>query len=210
MTMWGALGIGVSLGLGAGITPGPLLGLVINESLRNGWRAGVSVALAPLVGDVFVIACCLLLLARLPSIVFALLSVGGGFYVLFLGWETLKITSVVTVPTEKSAASALQSLRRGLTVNLLNPHPYLFWLTVGGPLMMQSYDRSAFGAIVMFLGGFYGCLVGSKILLALLIHSGRARLQSRGYRLTLQLSGMLLLVLGGMLVWEGIGEYRMR
>jgi threonine/homoserine/homoserine lactone efflux protein len=168
------------------------------------------VALAPLVGDVFVIACCLLLLAQLPSVVFALLGVGGGLYVLFLGWETLKIVPVATVPTAEAAGSVLQSLRRGLVVNLLNPHPYLFWLTVGGPLVLQSYDRSAFSAILMFLGGFYGCLVGSKVLLALLIHSGRARLQSRGYRLTLQLSGMLLLVLGGRLVWEGIGEYRMR
>jgi threonine/homoserine/homoserine lactone efflux protein len=89
-------------------------------------------------------------------------------------------------------------------VNLLNPHPYLFWLTVGGPLVMQSYTQSAFGAIVAFLSGFYGCLVGSKVLLAFLVYSGRAWLQGRGYRLTLQISGGLLLVLGGMLVWEGI------
>jgi threonine/homoserine/homoserine lactone efflux protein len=89
-------------------------------------------------------------------------------------------------------------------VNLLNPHPYLFWFTVGGPFVVQSAAQSAFGAILAFLGGFYGCLVGSKVLLALLVHSGRARLQSRGYRLTLQTSGVLLLVLGGMLIWEGI------
>ena len=204
MTVWGALGIGVSLGIGAGVTPGPLLGLVITETLRNGWRAGVSVALAPLVGDVFVIACCLILLAQLPSVVFGLLSVGGGFYVLFLGWETLQTLPTAAVPTVAHTEHVLQSLRRGLAVNLLNPHPYLFWLTVGGPLVMQSYAHSAFGAIVTFLSGFYGCLVGSKVLLALLVHSGRARLQSRGYRLTLQISGGLLLVLGAMLVWEGI------
>ena len=117
MTTWGALGIGMSLGLGAGITPGPLLGLVINESLRNGWRAGVSVALAPLVGDVFVIACCLPLLAQLPPAVFALLGVGGGLYVLFLGWETLKTVSAAAVQTAETAGSVLQSLRRGLVVN---------------------------------------------------------------------------------------------
>jgi threonine/homoserine/homoserine lactone efflux protein len=208
MTVWGALGIGVSLGIGAGVTPGPLLGLVITETLRKGWRAGVSVALAPLVGDVFVIACCLILLAQLPSVVFALLSVGGGFYVLFLGWETLQTLPTATVPTAAHAEHVLHSLRRGLTVNLLNPHPYLFWLTVGGPLVMQSYTQSAFGAIVAFLSGFYSCLVGSKVLLALLVHNGRARLHSRGYHLTLQISGGLLLVLGGMLVWEGIRGLR--
>jgi threonine/homoserine/homoserine lactone efflux protein len=204
MTVWGALGIGVSLGIGAGVTPGPLLGLVIAETLRNGWRAGASVALAPLVGDLFVIACCLLLLAHLPPVFFALLSFCGGLYVIFLGWETVQTVPMAAVPTAESTGNILQSLRKGLTVNLLNPHPYLFWLTVGGPLVMQNYTQSAFGAIVAFLSGFYGCLVGSKVLLALLVHSGRARLHSRGYRLTLQISGGLLLALGGMLVWEGI------
>jgi len=208
MTVWGALGIGVSLGLGAGVTPGPLLGLVISETLRNGWRAGVSVALAPLVGDVFVIACCLLLLAQLPPVVFTLLSLGGGFYVLFLGWETLQTVPATAGLTTDSTRNTLQSLRKGLVVNLLNPHPYLFWLTVGGPFVIQSATQSAFGAILAFLSGFYGCLVGSKVLLALLVHSGRARLHSRGYRLTLQISGILLVILGGMLVWEGIRGLR--
>jgi threonine/homoserine/homoserine lactone efflux protein len=204
MTVWGALGIGVSLGLGAGITPGPLLGLVITETLRNGWRGGVSVALAPLLGDLFVIACCLLLLAQLPPVFFSLLSFLGGLYVIFLGWETLQTVPVAAVPTAERMGHIAQSLRKGLTVNLLNPHPYLFWITVGGPLVMQSYTQSAFGAIVAFLSGFYVCLVGSKVLLALFVHSGRARLQSRGYRVTLQISGGLLLALGGMLVWGGI------
>jgi threonine/homoserine/homoserine lactone efflux protein len=204
MTVWGALGIGVSLGIGAGVTPGPLLGLVITETLRNGWRGGVSVALAPLLGDLFVITCCLLLLAQLPPVFFAILSFWGGLYVIFLGWETTQTVPAAAVPTAASTGNSLQSLRKGLTVNLLNPHPYLFWLTVGGPLVMQSYTQSAFGAIVAFLSGFYGCLVGSKVLLAFLVYSGRAWLQGRGYRLTLQISGGLLLVLGGMLVWEGI------
>lgn len=204
MTVWSALGIGVSLGLGAGITPGPLLGLVIAETLRNGWRAGVSVALAPLLGDLFVIACCLLLLARLSPTFVAILSFWGGLYVMFLGWETLRTVPAGAAPTAERTENIWRSLRKGLTVNLLNPHPYLFWLTVGGPLMIQSHRQSEFGAIAAFLSGFYGCLVGSKVLLALLVHSGRARLQSRGYRLTLQISAGLLLALGGMLVWGGI------
>ena len=204
MTVWGALGIGVSLGIGAGITPGPLLGLVIAETLRNGWRGGVSVALAPLLGDLFVIACCLLLLAQLPPVFFALLSFWGGLYVLFLGWETLQTIPATAVPTAESTRNILQSLRKGLTVNLLNPHPYLFWLTVGGPLVMQSYTQSAFGVIVAFLSGFYGCLVGSKVLLSFLVHSGRAWLQGRGYRIALQLSGVLLFLLGGMLIREAL------
>lgn len=208
MTVWGALGIGISLGLGAGIAPGPLLGLVIAETLRHGWRAGVSVALAPLLGDLFVIVCCLLLLAQLSPPFVAILGVLGGLYVIFLGWETLQTVPAVPKSMAEHTGNIWPSLRKGLTVNLLNPHPYLFWLMVGGPLVMQSYTQSAFGAIVAFLSGFYGCLVGSKVLLALLVHSGRAWLQGRGYRIALQLSGMLLFLLGSRLIWEVIRTLR--
>jgi threonine/homoserine/homoserine lactone efflux protein len=36
---------GIVLGFAGGISPGPLLGLVINQTLRRGWRAGNIVAL---------------------------------------------------------------------------------------------------------------------------------------------------------------------
>ena len=202
MTVWKALGVGISLGLGAGITPGPLLGLVINETLRGGWRSGVLVALAPPFADLIIIALCLFVLARLPPMAFSVLSLCGGLYVMFLGWETLRTTAVVALPTEETIRDTFQSLRKGITVNLLNPHPYLFWMTVGAPLVTQNYRESALGSIVAFLGGFYGCLVGSKILLALLVHQSRVRLQGRGYRLALQVTGVFLLAFGVLLVWE--------
>jgi threonine/homoserine/homoserine lactone efflux protein len=203
MTAWQALGIGVGLGLGAGLTPGPLLGLIISETLRSGWRAGMLVALAPPLADIVVVALCFLFLAGLPVSLLPLLSVAGGFYVLFLGWETWRATGASVTPARETINTARQSLRKGITVNLLNPHPYLFWLTVAGPLVAREYRHSAFLPIIVFVSGFYGCLVGSKMLLALLVHSGRARLQGRGYRLVLRASATLLLLLGGLLLWEG-------
>ena len=184
----------------------------VNETLRRGWRAGVLVAIAPLIADAVIIGLTFTLLLQFPPFIFPLLGIAGGCYVLFLGWETLQIPSEVSLPKAEQAENAgntknaWSSLRKGLMVNMLNPHPYLFWLTVGGPLISRLSQQSAWGAIAAFLAGFYGCLVGSKILLAVFIHTGRARLQGRGYRLALQVSGILLLVFGGMLVWGGVGE----
>lgn len=204
MTSWQALGVGVGLGLGAGITPGPLLGLVINETLRGGWRAGVLVALAPPLADVLIIALCLSVLATLPPLGFAALSVGGGLYVMFLGWETWRTAALTVAPPAETPPTVPHSLRKGIIVNLLNPHPYLFWISVGGPLITQGYRQSAFLSIVAFVIGFYICLVGTKVLLAALIHSGRARLQGDGYRLALRVSATLLVLLGVVLLWRGI------
>jgi threonine/homoserine/homoserine lactone efflux protein len=42
---------GAALGLSAGVTPGPLLALVIAQTLTHGPREGGKVALAPLLTD---------------------------------------------------------------------------------------------------------------------------------------------------------------
>ncbi len=207
--MWSILLQAIVLGLGAGITPGPLLGLIINETLRGGWRAGVLVAIAPIIADTAIIGLTFTLFLQLPTFIFPVLGIVGGCYVLFLGWETLQTpgeVSVAAAEQAENAGNAWSSLRKGLIVNMLNPHPYLFWLTVGGPLISRLSQQSAWSAIFAFLAGFYSCLIGSKILLAVFIHTGRARLQGRGYRLALQVSGVLLLLFGGMLFWDGVGE----
>ena len=209
VTIWSILLQAIVLGLGAGITPGPLLGLIINETLRGGWRAGVLVAIAPIIADAAIIGLTFTLFLQLPTFIFPVLGIVGGCYVLFLGWETLQTPSEVSVAAAEqaeNAGNAWSSLRKGLIVNMLNPHPYLFWLTVGGPLISRLSQQSAWSAIFAFLAGFYSCLIGSKILLAVFIHTGRARLQGRGYRLALQVSGVLLLLFGGMLFWDGVGE----
>ena len=202
MTTWQTFLFAISLGLGAGITPGPLSSLVIHESLRNGWKSGACVALAPPVADVLVVGLVLMVLVQLPLASFSVLSLIGGCYVCFLGGETLR-TPAPTRLAEEGTGSVWLSFRKGLLVNLLNPHPYIFWLTVGGPLVTDNARHDAWLPIVVFLLGFYGCLVGSKVLIAVLVHGGRARLQGRGYRIALRLSGVALLLFGLLLIWDG-------
>jgi threonine/homoserine/homoserine lactone efflux protein len=204
MTFWQAIGLGLGLGIGAGITPGPLLALIINETLRGGWRAGVVVACAPPLGDIVVVALCFWALVHLPAETLPLLGIGGGLYVLFLAWETLRTTSRMLPSATSLTVNHRHSFLKGLVVNLLNPHPYMFWMTVAGPLVSRSYQQAAFAPIVAFVSGFYGCLVGSKFVLALLIHSGRTRLQGRGYQLALRASGVFLLLFALVLLWGGV------
>ncbi|MCS6926605.1 MAG: LysE family translocator [Candidatus Binatia bacterium] len=204
MFVWQALGVGVGLGLGAGITPGPLLGLVLRETLRGGWRAGMCVALAPPVADLFVILLCVLVLTRLPAFFLPTLGVLGGLYVLFLGWETLRDTPPADIQATEEAVGATSSFLKGLLVNLFNPHPYLFWITVAGPLLTESYRQRQWASVAAFLCGFYGCLVGAKVLLAVLVHSGRVYLQGWGYRVALRVTGCGLLVFGAVLLWGGV------
>ncbi len=63
---------------------------------------------------------------------------------------------------------------------------HLFWLTVGAPTMTReaAVDGRAAAA---FLLSFYLCLLGAKVLLAILVGRSRHLLGSRGYLLTVRL-----------------------
>ena len=49
------LAMGTFLGLAAGFAPGPLLTLVISETLQHDIKSGVKVALAPIITDLPII-----------------------------------------------------------------------------------------------------------------------------------------------------------
>ena len=90
------------------------------------------------------------------------------------------------------------------TFNFLNPHPYLFWATVGSALLLQSYATGGITDSVAFVLGMYALLVGTKMVIALLVSRSRGWLKGRTYQILLIGSGILLLGLGVLLMWEGL------
>jgi threonine/homoserine/homoserine lactone efflux protein len=205
-----ALLLGLSLGLGAGVAPGPLLAVVIRASLEGGFAAGARVALGPLLTDLPIIAVAVVLADALPDPALAALGVAGGLFLLWLGADALRD---VPAPVEEAAGAiappagaggAPGSLRRGAAVNLLNPHPWVFWITVGVPILG---DGSAADA-VLFLVPFYTMLIGAKLVVAAALGAGRDRLlRGSGYRWALRASGALMLAAGVLLIAEGIDRF---
>ena len=192
--------LGLSLGLGAGLAPGPLLALVIRTALQDGAAAGVRVAFSPLVTDVPIIVVAVLLAASLPEEVLGVLGIAGGAFVVWLGIEALRDEPA---PAEAAAGAAApqRDVMRGALTNALSPHPWVFWLTVGAPILAQGTAADA----ALFLFAFYLLLIGAKVVLALGVGAGRERLmQGRGYLVLLRASAVLLLVTGVLLAYEGV------
>lgn len=193
--------LGAALGLASGLTPGPLLTYTIVATLRGGWRAGVSVGSAPLITDAPIIALSLLVLHFLPLPVLRLLGIVGGLFVVYLGVETARAARHVDDIRPDEEVNVRREIGRGVLVNFLNPNPYLFWGTVGGPMLIQAYREQAIEAAV-FLLVFYALLVGSHVGLALLVHRQRGWLQGMWYRRTLWALAVILVVLGARLIWQ--------
>lgn len=180
---------GTVLGLSAGLAPGPLLALVVVETLEHDWRAGVKVACAPLLTDLPIILVVLFVLAQLSQVNIGLgvISTAGAVLLLFMAYKSLR-SSQISLDRENRPA---RSLSKGVLVNFLSPHPYLFWLTVGGPLVMKGWVQSPFSALV-FIGTFYLFLIGTKISLALLAERSKVLLEGRLYLFVMRFLGLLL------------------
>lgn len=190
------------LGLGAGLAPGPLLALVMSESLRGGARAGMRVAVAPLITDTPIVAASWTLAGSLDaqSPWLAVLSLGGALVVGHLAVEQWR----ATLP-EPGVVADTESLLRGAAVNLLSPYPWLFWITLGGPLLAGAADESGWLAAA-FLFVFYLLLVGTKVVLALFTGRWGRGLTDAGYRRVCRVLGLALLVFAVQLAWDGLSR----
>jgi len=199
--MTAELAKGILLGLSAGFAPGPLLALLLSETMRHGTGAGIRVALAPLVTDAPIVAVCLLLLSRISGTGGLLggLTIAGGLFVLYLGWENFRAGAAALEPS----GEPVRSLWKGVAVNALSPYPYLFWVSVGGPITLAAYERRPLSA-ALFVGSLYLCLIGAKVLVALLAGRSRAFLRGPAYRWTMRSLGALLCLLALLLLRDGV------
>ena len=198
------LGAAAAFGLSGGLSPGPLLALVLTETLTYGRRAGLAVAIAPLLTDGPIIAAAVFLFGRIedsgPAL--GIISLAGGCLLASWGVAGLRARApeVGEAPT---SARVWGSLAKGVAANFLNPSPYLFWLTVGAPLLVRSADDD-WGVAALFLSVFYLGLVGSKAVLAVLVARSRGVLGSHGYLWANRALALVLMLYAAIFIREGI------
>ncbi len=191
---------GLLLGFAAGVAPGPLLTLVVSQTLTHGVREGCKVAAAPLMTDLPIILLALWIGSALAArpLPLGILSMAGACYIGFLAWESLNIKMA-----DQTDARAAKSMTRGIMTNLLNPHPYLFWITVGTPLLLKTWDSGPLGAGLWLLG-FYLMLVGAKIGISILVGYSRKFLYGRAYLWLNRILGLVLFFFALNLAKDGL------
>jgi threonine/homoserine/homoserine lactone efflux protein len=195
------LTIGTVLGISAGFAPGPLLTLVISETLQHDIKSGVKVALAPIITDLPIIILTIFILSKLSAFhdVLGMISMAGGLFILSMGYQAIR-TKKVEIHLEGIKP---KSFTKGVLSNALSPHPYLFWFSVGAPTMTRAMSQGI-SAPVAFIISFYVFLVGSKIMLAILVGKSKSLLSGNGYILTMRFLGVLLCLLAFALLHDGL------
>jgi threonine/homoserine/homoserine lactone efflux protein len=185
---------GLTFGLSAGATPGPLHAYLMSQTLKSGVRRTIPAAFAPLLSDGPIITLVLLVLTQLPDGVVRGLHIVGGGFLIFLAWGAYRAFRRLDDAAALDPGSGQQSLRDATLVNLLNPNPYIFWGVVGGPILLDGWAETA-GHGIAFLGAFYVALIGTIVAFIVIFGSAR-QLGPQVSRVLSGISAVALFVFG--------------
>jgi len=193
------LSYGITLGLASGFSPGPLLTLVISETVNHGRKEGLKVAIAPLITDLPIILLCFLVLYYIKdnNLVFGILSLAGGIFLAYISRYNFSIGEF-----RQNEKVDITSMQKGIIANFLNPAPYIFWLTIGATTIFKGWSES-FIFPVVFIVSFYICLIGSKVIIAILVSRSMRFIRSGVFRWINFFLGILILFIAVKFVYDG-------
>lgn len=192
------ISLGIGLGVSAGFAPGPLTTVVITESLTHGVKSGLKVSLAPFITDIPIVLLSLFIMVKVAGFqgVLGGISLIGGCFLLYLGVLNFRMKPVVV----QVDAPRSRSLLKGVMANVFSPNPYLFWISVGGPILHQA---DLFTGTV-FMVCFYGMLVPIKGGMAVVAGRSRTFLSGSIYIGIMRFLGFVLCCLSGILFLDGV------
>jgi len=197
------LALGSFLGLAAGTSPGPLLAVTISETLQHGKWEGIKVAVSPLITDLPIVLFVLYVLSHLTSydFIIGIIAFFGASYLIYSGIESLKIKKdSIELNIEKEDA-----LKKGVIVNFGNPHPYVFWFSIGGPIIIKSLNTHV-SATILFILGFYSFLVGSKVVITLIVEKSKSFTNSKHYFSIIRALGIAQIIFGLTFIKMGLSS----
>ncbi|MBT4351065.1 LysE family transporter [archaeon] len=187
----------IILGINGAMIPGPLMALIISETLQHGKKEGMKVAIIPFVTDLPIIFLAIFFLSNLSNMFIGGLSLLGG---LFLGY--MAIQNIVYKKVEISIKKVKpQSFKKAIITQYLNPNMYIFWITIGVPIILGTKSfLLGFLFVVLELGTF----VISNFIFIHFINKSRSLLKSKYFVYTIRFLGLFLMVFSIKLLIKGI------
>ena len=153
-----------TIGLSAGVTPGPYQAILLSYAIQGGWKKALPAAFAPLVSDGPVILLVLLVLNHVPDSFLRILQIGGALFLLYLAWDSYRAFRNYREVETQVDIKGFQTLLKATGMNLLSPGPWLFWSLINGPNLLDAWAVSPWWG-VGYLAGFYGVFILTNLVL---------------------------------------------
>lgn len=182
---------GITLGFVEGVKPGPLLTMVIRETLSGGLKAGAKAASAPIFTDGPMIFISMIFAGWISNfpLILIIISILGAIY---LAWMGIECFGISPPSSELSDHKITGSLKRGILTNLLNPNVYIFWFLIGGPIMATAFEQNPL-APIFYAISFLISIILIKIGIAYLFDKTRGQLSVKSYKFTLGICGLAMI-----------------
>jgi threonine/homoserine/homoserine lactone efflux protein len=183
--------ISLTFGLSIGIAPSPLLTLAITQTISHNIKEGLKIVFTPLLTDIPLLILTVLLYSQITNIDFFLgvVSILGALFIGFLGYKNISAKGLNLANDNQKA----DSLKKGVLTNLLNPYPYIFWVTVGGPMLIDSFKKGLWWGLT-FIFGFYFMLIASRVVLVCVLGKSMKFIKGNGYVIVLRVLGAAMMI----------------
>jgi threonine/homoserine/homoserine lactone efflux protein len=127
-----------------------------------------------------------------------ILTLAGGLFLLYLAYENITYSTKNEISTVQ-----IKTFSKGIIANFFSPHPYLFWILIGGPILLKAREINLIIPL-LFVITFYIMLVGSKILIALLTNGLKNILQSKTFIYFIRSLGVVLIIFSVLLFIDAV------
>lgn len=159
------------LGILAGISPGPITALMLGETFKHGMKQGLKVPLALIVSNIFFGFGTVSLLSLGLQVDGFLkgLTMVGALVLVYFGIQEWRASAELRIDHNP------RPFQKALFIEVSNPHPYVFWITLLAPSILLIEMTHMPIAWSLFVAG----LVGTKTLLVLMAHFLRPYLRPK-------------------------------
>lgn len=186
--------LGFLIGLTGALAPGPTLVATINASLQGDWKAGLKVSFGHIVIETAIFFLIILGLADIASPYTTAIAVIGGLALIVFGLLTIAGSKTASLSTA-SAPVLTDPYLAGLVTSAANPYFWIWWLSVGGALLISSLEGGLIAAAV-FMIGHWSADTAWYTFVSTGIARGRTFLSDTAYHRIMAACGIFLILFG--------------
>lgn len=194
---------GFIVGMTGAIVPGPLLFATIDNSLKNGWKAGPKIFIGHAVLEVLI---CILIICGITAVndtVITVISVIGGATLVFFGIQTVRNAKAASGSVHAHGNTSTDPVLTGLLASASNPYFWLWWLAAGSALVLKSLEVSMLAAALFVIGHWFADL-GYFTFVAASFSKGKELMSQKHYEWVLVSCGLFLVLFGA---WFIVGTW---
>ncbi|MEM1586879.1 MAG: LysE family transporter [Candidatus Bathyarchaeia archaeon] len=194
------------------VVPGPVFALVLSESLKSGRASGPLIILGH-----FLIECVVVLMIFMglqPSLqskeIRSIIGYVGGVMLIFVGLKSILDALKVKAEDALSISSIIKRGRTpsyklvflGFLTSCSNPYFFLWWLTTGLPIMVNSISMAGILGFISFLVGHAAADLSWFSFVSCSVHEGKRVLNEKTLQAVLFGSSLFLIFFAAYIIFS--------